>query len=97
MSSASRCCLVMMRYGIKMTMDSAMLGSITIKNLVFPEWWLLWPLPRVLSRFSPLSSCSASIGWFAPSPAGAAKPRRSGERHGLGRSEHYPVRRPCRC
>jgi len=38
-------CLVMMRYGIKMTMDSAALGSITIKNLVFPEWWLLWPLP----------------------------------------------------
>jgi TRAP-type C4-dicarboxylate transport system permease small subunit len=38
-------CLVMMRYGIKMTIDSAMLGSITIKNLVFPEWWLLWPLP----------------------------------------------------
>jgi TRAP-type C4-dicarboxylate transport system permease small subunit len=38
-------CLVMMRYGLKMTLDSAMLGSITIKNLVFPEWWLLWPLP----------------------------------------------------
>ena len=38
-------CLVMMRYGIKMTLDSAALGSITIKNLVFPEWWLLWPLP----------------------------------------------------
>ena len=38
-------CLIMMRYGIKMTIDSAMLGSITIKNLVFPEWWLLWPLP----------------------------------------------------
>ena len=38
-------CLVMMRYGIKMTIDSAMLGSITIKNLVFPEWWMLWPLP----------------------------------------------------
>ena len=38
-------CLVMMRYGIKMTMDSAILNSITIKNLVFPEWWLLWPLP----------------------------------------------------
>ena len=41
-------CLVMMRYGLKMTLDSAMLGSITIKNLVFPEWWLLWPLPVVL-------------------------------------------------
>ena len=38
-------CLVMMRYGLRMTIDSAMLGSITIKNLVFPEWWLLWPLP----------------------------------------------------
>jgi TRAP-type C4-dicarboxylate transport system permease small subunit len=38
-------CLVMLRYGVKMTVDSAMLGSITIKNLVFPEWWLLWPLP----------------------------------------------------
>jgi TRAP-type C4-dicarboxylate transport system permease small subunit len=38
-------CLVMMRYGLTMTIDSAVLGSITIKNLVFPEWWLLWPLP----------------------------------------------------
>ncbi len=38
-------CLVMMRYGLRMAIDSATLGSITIKNLVFPEWWLLWPLP----------------------------------------------------
>jgi TRAP-type C4-dicarboxylate transport system permease small subunit len=38
-------CVVMMRYGIKMTVESAVLGSITIKNLVFPEWWMLWPLP----------------------------------------------------
>ena len=38
-------CLVMMRYGLKMTIDSAVMGSITITNLVFPEWWLLWPLP----------------------------------------------------
>ena len=38
-------CVVMLRYGFKMSLDSAMLGSITIKNLVFPEWWLLWPLP----------------------------------------------------
>jgi TRAP-type C4-dicarboxylate transport system permease small subunit len=38
-------CVVMMRYGVKMTIDSAMLGSITIKNLMFPEWWLLAPLP----------------------------------------------------
>ena len=28
-----------------MTVQSARLASLTIKNLVFPEWWLLWPLP----------------------------------------------------
>jgi TRAP-type C4-dicarboxylate transport system permease small subunit len=38
-------CLVMMRYGLKIAIESAALHSITIKNLVFPEWWLLAPLP----------------------------------------------------
>jgi TRAP-type C4-dicarboxylate transport system permease small subunit len=37
--------LTLVWYGAIMTMQSARLGSITIKNLVFPEWWLLWPLP----------------------------------------------------
>jgi TRAP-type C4-dicarboxylate transport system permease small subunit len=37
--------LVLLRYGLAMTLDSARLGAITIKNLVFPEWWLLAPLP----------------------------------------------------
>ena len=37
--------LVLIWYGIIMTVQSARLGSLTIKNLVFPEWWLLWPLP----------------------------------------------------
>jgi len=36
---------VLIWYGTVMTVQSARLGSITIKNLVFPEWWLLWPLP----------------------------------------------------
>jgi TRAP-type transport system small permease protein len=40
-------CLVLVRYGVAMTYDSWRLGSITIKNLVFPEWWLLAPLPIV--------------------------------------------------
>ena len=35
----------MVRYGLHMAADSFRLGSITIKNLVFPEWWLLAPLP----------------------------------------------------
>lgn len=37
--------LVLLWYGTIMTAQSARLGSLTIKNLVFPEWWLLWPLP----------------------------------------------------
>ena len=37
--------LVLVWYGTLMTAQSARLGSLTIKNLVFPEWWLLAPLP----------------------------------------------------
>jgi TRAP-type C4-dicarboxylate transport system permease small subunit len=37
--------LALVRYGFTMTHESLRLGSITIKNLVFPEWWLLAPLP----------------------------------------------------
>ena len=37
--------LVLVRYGAAMTHDSWRLGAITIKNLVFAEWWLLAPLP----------------------------------------------------
>jgi TRAP-type C4-dicarboxylate transport system permease small subunit len=40
-------CLVLVRYGLAMTLDSWRLGFITIKNLVFPEWWLLAPLPAI--------------------------------------------------
>jgi TRAP-type C4-dicarboxylate transport system permease small subunit len=38
-------CLVLIRYGAAMAHESYRLDSITIKNLVFPEWWLLAPLP----------------------------------------------------
>jgi TRAP-type C4-dicarboxylate transport system permease small subunit len=38
-------CLVLVRYGAVMAIDSWRLGAITIKSLVFPEWWLLAPLP----------------------------------------------------
>jgi TRAP-type transport system small permease protein len=41
--------VVLVRYGIAMTADSARLGAITIKNLVFPEWWLLAPLPATFA------------------------------------------------
>jgi TRAP-type C4-dicarboxylate transport system permease small subunit len=42
-------CLVLLRYGGEMTYESWRLDSITIKNLVFPEWWLLAPLPFVFA------------------------------------------------
>jgi TRAP-type transport system small permease protein len=38
-------CIVLVRYGFAMSYDSWRLGAITIKNLVFAEWWLLAPLP----------------------------------------------------
>jgi TRAP-type transport system small permease protein len=41
--------LILIRYGLAMTFDSARLGAITIKNLVFPEWWLLAPLPAAFA------------------------------------------------
>jgi TRAP-type C4-dicarboxylate transport system permease small subunit len=38
-------CLALVRYGAAMAYDSFRIGAITIKNLIFPEWWLLAPLP----------------------------------------------------
>ena len=38
-------CVVMVRYGVHMAADSFRIGSLTIKNLVFAEWWLLAPMP----------------------------------------------------
>src|SRR5437868_1953876 len=37
--------LLMLRYGLVVTLESSRIGALTIKNLVFPEWWLLAPLP----------------------------------------------------
>jgi TRAP-type transport system small permease protein len=38
-------CLTLIRYGLAMAYDSWATGSTTIKNLIFPEWWLLALLP----------------------------------------------------
>jgi TRAP-type transport system small permease protein len=42
-------CITLIRYGLDMTFDSARLGAVTIKNLVFAEWWLLAPLPAAFA------------------------------------------------
>ena len=46
---ALACCIVMAFYGWKMTAASLAGGSMTIKTLVTPEWWLLAPLPIVFA------------------------------------------------
>lgn len=42
-------CIFLVRYGTIMALESRRLSSITIKNLVFPEWWLLAPLPAIFA------------------------------------------------
>ena len=37
--------LVMVWYSIRMLLDSRAAGSIVLKALVFPEWWLYVPVP----------------------------------------------------
>ena len=32
-------------YGLKVILDSRSIGSLIIKTLVFPEWWLFVPMP----------------------------------------------------
>jgi TRAP-type transport system small permease protein len=39
------CCLVFVWYGASVTATSFFDGSISIKTLVLPEWWLLAPMP----------------------------------------------------
>ncbi len=42
---AFACCLVMAAYGARATLASWKAGSMSVKTLVMPEWWLLAPLP----------------------------------------------------
>ena len=37
--------LIMVWYSIRMLLDSRAAGSIVLKALVFPEWWLFVPVP----------------------------------------------------
>ena len=39
------CCLYFVWYGVRITFASYAAGSISIKTLVTPEWWILAPLP----------------------------------------------------
>jgi TRAP-type C4-dicarboxylate transport system permease small subunit len=42
-------CLVLLRYSTIMVHEAWRLQAITIKNLFFPEWWILAPLPVAIA------------------------------------------------
>ena len=44
-SIALACCAVMVVYGARSAVASFSSGSLSIKTLIMPEWWLLAPLP----------------------------------------------------
>jgi TRAP-type transport system small permease protein len=39
------CCIAIAYYGFRATLASFFAGSLSIKTLVLPEWWILAPLP----------------------------------------------------
>jgi len=39
------CSLYFVWYGTRVLVESYAAGAVSIKTLVMPEWWLLWPLP----------------------------------------------------
>ena len=39
------CCLVIAWYGARATLASFKAGSLSVKTLITPEWWMLAPLP----------------------------------------------------
>jgi len=38
-------CLVFVYYGMAVVLDAWRIGALVIKTLVFPEWWILAPVP----------------------------------------------------
>lgn len=46
---ALACCGVMVAYGTRSTLASLSSGSLSIKTLIMPEWWLLAPLPAAFA------------------------------------------------
>jgi TRAP-type C4-dicarboxylate transport system permease small subunit len=46
------CCLYFVWYGASVTIASSMNGSISMKTLILPEWWLLWPIPVAFALLS---------------------------------------------
>ena len=59
--------LLMVWYAVRMLLDSRAAGSIVIKALVFPEWWLYVPVPVGFGLLA--LECGRRVLW----PAGLAE------------------------
>ena len=46
------CCIAMAYYGARAVLGSMNAGSLSIKTLVLPEWWILAPLPVAFALLS---------------------------------------------
>ena len=46
------CCLCFVWYGTRVTLASFTSGSLSIKTLILPEWWLLVPMPLAFALLS---------------------------------------------
>jgi len=38
-------CLILLWYGVKVTLTAQLLGSMVLKSIIFPEWWALAVVP----------------------------------------------------
>ncbi len=65
--------LLMVWYSIRMLLDSRAAGSIVLKALVFPEWWLFVPVPIGFGLLA--LECGRRVLW----PAGLAEQAGAGQ------------------
>lgn len=63
---AMACCAVITYYGVRAALGSWQAGSLSIKTLVTPEWWLLSVLPLAFLALTLEMSFRMRRLWLAP-------------------------------
>jgi TRAP-type transport system small permease protein len=46
------CCICFVWFGARVMLESLVSGSLSIKTLIIPEWWLLVPMPAAFALLS---------------------------------------------
>jgi len=62
-------CAVFVVYGLRAVASSAQQGSLVIKSVVFPEWWLYAPVPVCFALLA--VEFARRVAGHAPLPADA--------------------------